>query len=119
MRVADAVDLLADDITLLFDRTRLPLMKHLVNIDIISEHPAMEALIMIGNPSIPAMIRHLEESDDIQVRDLSLKVLYRIEGDKDIVQLRLQKALAVQKDSHKQARLQLALKAIGGASFGK
>ena len=74
--------------------------------------PAVYALIKIGIKSIPAVIRNLEERDDAQVRDLSLKVLYRIEGDKDLVQLRLQKALAAQKDSQKQTRLKLALEAL-------
>src|SRR5882724_8828139 len=61
--------------------------------------PAMEALAKIGAPSIPAMIRNLAESDDGKVRELSLKVVHYIDKDKDIVQLRLQKALAAEKDS--------------------
>ena len=80
-------------------------------------YPVMEALIKIGNPSIPAVIRNLAESDDIKVRELSLKVLCHIEGDKDIVHLRLQKALAAEKDSPRQARLQSALKALAETSF--
>jgi len=80
-------------------------------------YPAMEALIKIGNPSIPAVIRNLAGSDDVKVRELSLKVLYHIEGDKDIVQLRLQKALTAEKDLQKQARLQSALKALAETSF--
>ena len=75
-------------------------------------YPAVEALIKIGTPSIPAMIRNLAENDDAKVRELSLQVLYRIEGDKDIVQLRLQKALAAEKDIAKQARLQSAISAL-------
>ncbi|MGH7976622.1 MAG: hypothetical protein ACREC8_08160, partial [Limisphaerales bacterium] len=80
---------------------------------------AVDALVKIGTASIPAMIRNLEESDDSAVRILSLRVIYRIEGDKDIVQLRLQKALKVEKDSRKQARLASALKALAETSFGK
>jgi hypothetical protein len=37
---------------------------------------------------------------------------------RDIVQLRLQKALAGQKDPQKKARLESALKALASASFG-
>ena len=73
-------------------------------------HPAVEALIKIGNPSIPAVIRNLAESDDAKVRELSLKVLKSIDGDKDISQLRLQKAFKAETASQKQARLQAALK---------
>jgi hypothetical protein len=76
------------------------------------EHISADALVGIGNPSIPAMIRKLSESDDAKVRELSLQVLTRIDGDKDISQLRLQKALKAETDSEKQARLQAALKAL-------
>jgi hypothetical protein len=48
-----------------------------------------------------------------------LKVLYRIDGDKDIVQLRLLKAIAAQKDSNKKARLQAALKSLAKTQFDK
>jgi len=43
----------------------------------IPQNPAMQALIKIGNPSIPAVIRNLAESDDPKVRELSLQVLAR------------------------------------------
>jgi HEAT repeat protein len=82
-------------------------------------NPVVEALIKIGNPSIPAVVRNLAESDNADVRSLSLKVLCRIDGDKDIVQLRLQKAIAAQKDSNKKARLQAALKALADSAFEK
>jgi len=111
MRVSDAVSALADDIKLRLDKSQLPLMKHSVVTDI-TEHPAMDALINIGNPSIPAVIRNLAENDDAKVRELSLQVLYRIDGDKDISQLRLQRALKAEKDLQKQARLQAALKSL-------
>ena len=80
--------------------------------------PATQALVKIGNPAIPAVIRNLAESDDATFRRLSLSALYHIEGDKDIVQLRLQKALAAEKVSTKQVRLQSALKDLAGTSFG-
>jgi hypothetical protein len=79
--------------------------------------PAVNALLTIGSPSIPALIRNLAESDDDNVRKRSLRVLNLIEGDKDIVQLRLQKALNAEKDSNKQARLQAALKSLAESSF--
>ena len=82
-------------------------------------YPAMEALIRIGNPAIPAMIRNLEESNDANVRELSLKVIYFIDKDKDIARLRLQKAAEAQKDLQKKARLQSALKALEKNSLWK
>ncbi len=83
MGASDSVNVLASNIILTLDRP-------IFNLTVLMQPPAVEALIKIGNPSIPALIRNLQESDDPKVRGLSLKVLYRIEGDKDIVQLRLQ-----------------------------
>ena len=70
------------------------------------------ALVKIGTPAIPALIKNLQESDDAKVVDFSLKVLYQIEGDKDVVQLRLQKALDAQQDATKKTRLQAAIKSL-------
>jgi hypothetical protein len=116
MRSSETADALASDIALQFDKSQIKI-KYLIKINI-PAYPAMNALIKIGSPSIPAMIRNLTENDDVPIRNLSLKVLCRIDGDKDIVQLRLQKALAAEKDSQKQARLQMALKMLSEASFG-
>ena|SRR5271157_2306329 len=110
IHASNAVDALASNITLSLKRptNRLTMRP-----------PAIEALIKIGNPSIPAVIRNLADNADTQVRGFSLKVLYCIDGDRDIVQLRLQKAMAAQSDQQNKARLQLALKALGETSFGK
>jgi HEAT repeat protein len=83
-----------------------------IHLPAIADCAAMKALIKIGTPAIPAVIKNLAESNDAEVRKLSLEVLCRIEGDNDIVQLRLQKALAAEKDLQRQARLQAALKAL-------
>ena len=115
MHCAAATDVLAGKIVLQVDMSHIRI-KHLVRMDFLTT-PATDALVKIGNPSIPAVTRNLAESDDAQVRELSLKVLCRIEGDKDIVQLRLQKALAAEKDSQKQARLQRAFKSLAETSF--
>ena len=82
--------------SLIFDRSNIKI-KYLVKIDI-SDYPVVDALVKIGNPSIPAVIQNLAETEDGQVIELSLEVLYRIEGDKDIVQLRLQKASFAESD---------------------
>ena len=82
-------------------------------------YPAVEALIKIGNPSISAVIRNLEESDDPKVRELSLKVISYVEKDKDIAQLRLKKALEAQPDSKKKTRLEVAIRAIAASKSEK
>ena len=83
------------------------------------KYPAMEALVKIGSPCLPAVIRNLAESDDVKTRELSLKVVYRVDGDKDIARLRLQKAVQAEKDPQKQARLQQAVKALEGIAVEK
>ena len=115
MRVESSAPILAREIGLEHNGSEEFVHVH-ISIGSIPQYPAVEALVKIGNPSIPAVIKNLAESDDAQVRNLSLQVLYRIDGDKDISQLRLQKALAVEKDSQRQARLQTALKALAEAS---
>lgn len=112
MRASEAVDSLANQITL------EPI--------VISHEPAygynppVDALVKIGTPSIPAVIRNLAESEDEKVREFSMAVLYLIDaGDKDIVQLRLQKALDAQTDAAKKARLQSALKSVVQFQIGK
>jgi PBS lyase HEAT-like repeat len=106
MRAPEAVNTLANQIKLHLDTRDIESLRGLEG------SVAVRALIKIGSPSIPAMIRNLSKSDDAMVVELSLLVLDQIEGDKDIVQLRLQKALAAEKDLQRQARLQAALKAL-------
>ena len=77
-----------------------------------AKRPAMDALVKIGSPSIPALIRNLAGSDNANVRELSLRALNQIDGDKDIVQLRLQKAMNAQIDSARKARLRSAQKSL-------
>jgi len=113
-RASEAVDILVQNFELdLRPRSILGLLAD----DYIQ--PATWALIKIGNPSIPAVIRNLEETDNARIRGLSLKVLYQIDGDKDIVQLRLQKALTAQSDPQKKDRLKAALQALLDPKSGK
>lgn len=79
-------------------------------LDIVPSIPV--ALVKIGPPAIPALTKNLQESDDAKARELSLKVLCTIEGDKDVVQFRLQKALDAQTDKAKKDRLQAAIKSL-------
>jgi len=75
--------------------------------------PAAFALINIGAQSIPAVMRNITESDDEQVRHLSVFVINWIEGqNKDVTQFRLQKALDAQSDPAKKARVQAVLESL-------
>jgi hypothetical protein len=115
MRFPEAAEVLAGKIAFRFNALKYPWY----NFPNVSDYPALDALVKIGNPSISAVIRNLAESDDAKVGELSLQVLNRIEGDKDIVRLRLQKALDTQKNSVKRARLQVALDALAATQFDK
>ena len=111
-RFSQAVDSLAEHIALedMAQRSRLWYW---------GQYPAQEALRSIGNPSIPAMLRNLEEKDDTKVRALSLDVIYFVDKDRDIVQLRLQKALNAESEPQKKERLQAAIKWFDQSTIGK
>jgi hypothetical protein len=73
-------------------------------------HPVSDALVNIGSIAIPALINNLAVSDSNNFRAYSLECLLQIEGnDKDIVSLRLRKAIDNVSDPIKKARLQSAL----------
>jgi hypothetical protein len=110
MRASEAIEALAAQITL-----ALPGPPHGSLGEIEAEWnmlPSVEALVAIGNSAIPAMIQNLAESDDATVRKLSAHVLCRIDMDKDVAKLRLQKAAENETDPRKKARLQSAISDI-------
>jgi len=109
-RTGEAVDILTSKIQLWLDHP----IDHSTVLD---ASPAAVALTKIGTPSIPAVIRKLSETDEPEARKVSLEVLVRIEMDKDVVQLRLEKALRAEKDRQKQARLRTALKKLPEIKF--
>ena len=78
-------------------------------------HPVPEALLKIGSPSIPPLVSNLEDSNDRNVRETSLDLIRRIDGDKDITRLRLQKAKDAQQDPFKKDRLQAALDSLSAS----
>jgi len=43
-------------------------------------YPVVEALIRIGKPAIPEMIRNIETSEDKKVQELSARVIRYVEG---------------------------------------
>lgn len=108
MHASETVDILSSKITLGFDMSRFGIHR----IPGVAGYPAMDALVKIGSASIPALLRNLATSDDAKVRSLSLTVLCRIDGDKDISQLRLQKALKAENDTQRRTRLQAAFKML-------
>ncbi len=67
-------------------------------------YPAFEALIRIGKPSIPAMLRNIEGSEDETIRELSARVIFYVEG-ADIAPIVLEKAISKQTDPLKKGRL--------------
>jgi hypothetical protein len=103
LHAAEAVDSLASQVgTILTPFGQRPIIYS-------DEAPAANALIKIGTPSIPAVIRTLSESDDKLVRFTCLQVIASIDNDTDITQLRLEKALKAEVDMNKKNRLQAAL----------
>lgn len=71
--------------------------------------PAGDALVQIGEPSIPALISKLATTDDKDTRGTYLYVLKRIERDKQILQLRIQKAIDQDNVESRKANLQKAI----------
>jgi hypothetical protein len=118
-RDSESVATLVDRISLHLDMSKINIIGLPPILAEMGEYPAMNALIKIGLPSIPALIQNLEISSDTKVRDLSLKTLLLIDKDKDIVQMRLQKALRSEKNAPRQAQLKIALEALGNSSFVK
>lgn len=108
LHLTNGVHALAANITLKFDTSHV-LVKHLIRIDL-AGYTAADALTKIGFPAIPILIQTLAQSDDEAARELSLKTLCRIDDDKEIVELRLKKAVNAQTDFQRKQRLQAALK---------
>lgn len=128
-RASEAVDALAKYVAL---DGRGKIVVSLVSDE--ESRPILSAFEKIGNPSIPVIIRLLEqesfshqflEKDEYNqmaernIRNRLLLSLCRIDGNKDIVQLRLEKALKAEKDSQKKAHLQAALKSLAETSSPK
>lgn len=70
--------------------------------------PCVGALIEIGKPAIPEMLRNIQTSNDKKVRELSTRVIRYVEGP-EIGRIVIEKAIEKQTDSRKKARLEAAL----------
>jgi hypothetical protein len=101
MRSPEAAGALAPEIALHINLSKY-IIKHL---PLIAGYPVADALVKIGGPAAPSVMENLKGSDDPAVTDLSLKVLYGIQRDKDVVQLRLTKAIESEQDVARKTRL--------------
>lgn len=63
-------------------------------------YPVVEALIRIGNPAVPEMLKNIETSQDKKVRELSARVIRYVMG-ADIAKIVLQSAMQDKSDSVK------------------
>ena len=72
------------------------------------ESSVVGALIRIGIPSIPFVIKNLATSDDKLVRERSLLILHAIE-DREIAAIRLGRAIHDEQDPTRKTRLEAAL----------
>lgn len=80
------------------------------------EFPVVEALIRIGKPSVRAMLANLETSDDANVRGLSARVIFYVEGP-DLSKIVVENAVNAQTDPDKKKRLQDALPLVKGGEY--
>jgi len=87
-------------------------------------HPVVDALVEIGVAAVPALLRNLESTDDIQARDLSAwamrRILHQLLGENTehddgrfLSRVVMERAIDRQHDPQKRARLQAAVKRYG------
>lgn len=72
------------------------------------QYPAMEALITIGKPSIPATIELLATDANDLRRNLAVKVIRYVEGP-EVAEFILQRAIATERDASRTTMLNDAL----------
>jgi len=73
--------------------------------------PVVEALIRIGLPAIPEMIKNIETSEDGKVRELSARVIRYVEGP-DLAKFIVEREIEKQPDETKKRNLRAALNYI-------
>lgn len=78
---------------------------------ILSDRPIAEALVRIGKPAVPEMLKVLVGSDDSIVRAEAVAVIRFVEG-KEVSVFILESAIKKETDSSQKQRLQLALKEL-------
>lgn len=94
-RMEDSVPTLAKIITMESD-----VMLHASAEPRWDQYPIVEALIRIGNPAVPEMIKNIETSKDKKVRELSARVIKYVMGP-DIAKIVLEKAMKDKSDAVK------------------
>ncbi len=110
-RYAEAAGSLARLITL-EDEARSPKRRRW------GQYPVAEALVRIGKPVIPAMLRNLETSDDEKTRRLTAKVILRVEG-VEVAKSLVTSAIAKQQDPERKGRLRSSLVYFEERSSGR
>lgn len=109
LRATEAVEILAENMSL---RKKSPIVSG-PTLWLETAYPCMGALIKIGKPSIPAMVKLISENDDEDILHYAGFVIKEIEG-KKIGKLILVDALATETDKEKQKRLKIALEYLEG-----
>lgn len=79
------------------------------SVNLWQQSPIIDALIGIGRPSIPEMIKNIEGNNDPRVRDLSSRVIQSIEG-AEVGRFIIEKAIEKQGDVEKKKNLHETLK---------
>jgi HEAT repeat protein len=105
-RMQDAVPYLAKEIAL--EAKIVPTDK----VGLWDAYPAVEALVKIGNPAIPAMIANIEATDDKTVRELSARVIRHVETPR-VARFVIELAIEKQQDPGKKKNLHDALQYLG------
>ena len=82
---------------------------HSLSYKIFGEYPAADALVRIGDRSVPEMIRNIETNDNSDVRLSSALVIEYIYRDDDITKLVLNKEKNILKDEMRKNRIEEVL----------
>jgi len=75
------------------------------------QYPAYEALMKIGVPAIPRILKKLETESDLMAMRLEVSIIYYVYG-KEITKIILNKALSKQTDTKKAKNIKKAISLI-------
>jgi len=75
-------------------------------------YPAVDALVSIGDPSLPVLEDNLATSDDPEIRELSLYSIAAVEHSADVTRAELLRIIKLEKNEARKRRLELALHSV-------